>query len=189
LSSGYNVFKSKTSGKLAILAELIMIDSYSVTHGLIPRNDGSNIYDIVIYSEISPELNNENYNINPKLKYYHLKNSQCYLQKNDGSEITLFNDTKINNDFFNTKLSDIYSTSTSNNTLKTHGKFNFPKKDTYHSRMNLYTGSLENTPEKLFTKFSESKYHRIKKSQIINNSDYYINEINAKFYYYNPTDI
>ena len=34
LSSGYNVFKSKTSGKLAILAELIMIDSYSVTHSI-----------------------------------------------------------------------------------------------------------------------------------------------------------
>ena len=32
LSSGYSVFKAKTSGKLAILAELIMIDSYSVTH-------------------------------------------------------------------------------------------------------------------------------------------------------------
>jgi hypothetical protein len=34
LSSGYSVFKSKTSGKLAILAELIMVDSYSVTHSL-----------------------------------------------------------------------------------------------------------------------------------------------------------
>jgi len=34
LNSGYSVFKSKTSGKLAILAELIMIDSYSVTHSL-----------------------------------------------------------------------------------------------------------------------------------------------------------
>jgi hypothetical protein len=34
VSSGYNVFKSKTSGRLAILAELIMIDSYNVTHSL-----------------------------------------------------------------------------------------------------------------------------------------------------------
>jgi hypothetical protein len=34
LSSGYSVFKEKTSGKLAILAELITIDSYSVTHSI-----------------------------------------------------------------------------------------------------------------------------------------------------------
>jgi hypothetical protein len=37
LSSGYSVFKSKTSGKLAILAELIMVDSYSITHSVQPR--------------------------------------------------------------------------------------------------------------------------------------------------------
>ena len=74
LSSGYSVFKSKTSGKLAILAELIMIDSYSVTHRLIPKeNDGE--FDIVISTEISPELSKENYFIEPKLRFYYLKNS------------------------------------------------------------------------------------------------------------------
>ena len=47
LSSGYNVFKSKTSGKLAILAELIAIDSYSVTHRVeeVKDNNGQTIPD------------------------------------------------------------------------------------------------------------------------------------------------
>ena len=45
LSSGYSVFKSKTSGKLAILAELIMIDSYSVTHSIVPIKE--NQYEII----------------------------------------------------------------------------------------------------------------------------------------------
>jgi hypothetical protein len=75
LSSGYSVFKSKTSGKLAILAELIMIDSYSVTHELVKRENENNIYDIIIYSDISPEIKEDTYNIVPKLKYYFLKNS------------------------------------------------------------------------------------------------------------------
>lgn len=34
LSSGYNVFRSKISGRLALLAELVMIDSFSVTYSL-----------------------------------------------------------------------------------------------------------------------------------------------------------
>jgi hypothetical protein len=31
LSSGYSVFKEKTSGKLALLAELVTIDTFSLT--------------------------------------------------------------------------------------------------------------------------------------------------------------
>jgi hypothetical protein len=77
LSSGYSVFKSKTSGKLAILAELIMIDSYSVTHSLKPCVDefGSTIdgkFDVILHHEVEPNITNENYHTAPKLKYYHL---------------------------------------------------------------------------------------------------------------------
>lgn len=78
LSSGYNVFKSKTSGKLAILAELISIDSYSVMHAVEPT-DYSNVYDIVIYTDISPTINSENYLTFPKLKYYYLSESNCQI--------------------------------------------------------------------------------------------------------------
>jgi hypothetical protein len=72
LSSGYSVFKSKTSGRLAILAELVMIDSYSVTHSLQPRKDSDgNIidgsFDIIIHTDVSPKLNKDNYNTAPKL--------------------------------------------------------------------------------------------------------------------------
>ena len=52
LSSGYSVFKSKTSGRLAILAELIMIDSYAITHEIKPKKvdngSGEGCFDIVI---------------------------------------------------------------------------------------------------------------------------------------------
>jgi hypothetical protein len=67
------VFKSKTSGKLAILAELIMIDSYSVTHSLIKNDNG--MFDVIIHTEASPSIDESNYDINPKLKYYYLKKS------------------------------------------------------------------------------------------------------------------
>jgi hypothetical protein len=58
MSSGYSVFKSKISGKLAILAELIMIDSYSVTHKIKPHitDDGKvdpKVYDIILNIETS----------------------------------------------------------------------------------------------------------------------------------------
>ena len=197
LSSGYSVFKSKTSGKLAILAELIMIDSYSVTHELVKRENEDNIYDIVIYSDISPEIKEDTYNIVPKLKYYFLKNSQGILQKNDTKNINLFkvddegNPTKeINYDFLNTKLSEIYEyTDSYNPSLNEIGSFNFPRINSYCGRPELYIEDLENPNKEIFTKFTEGKYHRIKKNQIINNSDYYVNELNAKFYYYNPNDI
>jgi hypothetical protein len=75
LSSGYSVFKSKTSGKLAILAELITIDSYSVTHSLQPKEDSEGSFDIIIHTEVEPKITSENYNIVPKLQYYYLDKS------------------------------------------------------------------------------------------------------------------
>ena len=71
LNSGYSVFKSKTSGKLAVLAELITSESYSVTHSIQPRKfngeDVEGSFDIIIHTDISPQVTKENYNIIPKL--------------------------------------------------------------------------------------------------------------------------
>ena len=93
LSSGYNVFKSKTSGKLALLAELITIDSYAVTHSVLPRKrtgDSAQLsgeYKIVIHTEVGANIpNSQNiiyinnpFDLIPKLKYYYLQNSQGYI--------------------------------------------------------------------------------------------------------------
>ena len=75
------MFKSKTSGKLAILAELVTIDSYSVTHSLKPKKDEQGkildgVFDIMIHTEIEPTINSKIYDILPKLRYYYLKDSQ-----------------------------------------------------------------------------------------------------------------
>ena len=80
MSSGYSVFKSKTSGKLAILAELLTIDSYSVTHSIVPsKNENGESedskFDVIIYTEVLPEITDSNKNIVPKLRYYYLRDS------------------------------------------------------------------------------------------------------------------
>lgn len=204
LSSGYSVFKSKTSGKLAILAELIMIDSYSVTHSLQPKKDtlGNIIegsFDIIIHTDVSPLLNKENYYIAPKLKYYYLENSQGYLQvvgANVNDTKTLFNDYGIYNESFNNiPLNNIYEAIDENlkktlnktpyPTLGQSAKFNFPKAGTYHGRMQAEEGTTQNTS--IYTKFLENKFHRINKDQVKNNADYFSNDLRAKFYFYNPS--
>lgn len=125
LSSGYNVFKSKTSGKLAILAELVMIDSYSVTHSLKPQvgEDGSFIdgaFDIIIHTDITPQITAENNTIAPKVAYYYLKNSQGILQTfNENGEESrkyLFPKDASSDPIAGTALKDIY-TSTSGEDL------------------------------------------------------------------------
>ena len=147
-SSGYNVFKSKISGKLALLAELIMIDSFSVTHGLVPKViDGKVVegrYDIVLYPEVTPEVTNTNYMTVPKLKYYCLENSQGYLQVFDNAinkPINMFLEDPVvfNNDFLNYKLSQLYTPIspkvTFTESVGTSSKFNFHKPGTYHGQM------------------------------------------------------
>jgi hypothetical protein len=62
-----------------------MIDSYSVTHSLQPKKDEvgdiiEGAFDIIIHTDVTPQLNKKNYNLIPKLKYYYLENSQGYLQ-------------------------------------------------------------------------------------------------------------
>ena len=200
LSSGYSVFKAKTSGKLAILAELIMIDSYSVTHSIKPKVDalGNTIecaFDIVLHTEIEPQLNESNYYVAPKLQFYYLENSQGYIQTGNGV-VDMFNNTdttsSYNVNFLNTDLSNVYtvvpdSKLSLNGRLKDVGKFNFPKSHTYHGRMKNYGGPLAgNTTSTIYTKFTEGKYHRINKSQIINSIQYFEDNLQAKFYYYDP---
>lgn len=221
LSSGYSVFKSKTSGKLAILAELITIDSYSVTHSIQPKRDASkNIiegsFDIIIHTEVSPEVTQANYSTVPKLQYYYLQNSQGYVQvatpdKPDTSDYIkhsdnswvkpLFVDVEKNgvitstysSGFLSTPLGEIY-TATTNEDLKLHktleqtGSFGFPKKGTYHGKMVNYEGDLNGTAlSSVYTKFTEGKYHRLKKSQITGYEDFFTKTLGAKFYRYDSS--
>lgn len=123
LSSGYNVFKSKTSGKLAILAELIMIDSYSVTHRIeeVKDENGQTIpdkYNIVLYPEVSYEETEQKYDVKPKLSYYYLEKSDGILQLiNDSGESDVETNSNTNrkykslstSSFFNTLLKNVWS--------------------------------------------------------------------------------
>ncbi len=195
ISSGYNVFKSKTSGKLAILAELIMIDSYNVTHSIQPKNDSTTNgeFDIIIHTDISPALNAENYYQNPKLKYY-------YLQKSNGQlELLLNNDIKTvsleDSEFGEIKLNQLYTyddnqndTENLNVTLKTSGNFDFPKSETYHGRLET-ANSIE---DGVYTKFFSNQYHRIHVDQLTDDNVYYFyNTLQANVYQYieNGTEI
>ena len=198
LSSGYNVFRSKTSGKLAILAELIAIDSYSVTHSVVPRTElqSDNLthnvgtFDVIIHTEVGPSLTPENYDVTPKLKYYYLQDSQGYLQGKDNL-IPLFDSDNKTDTFLNTTLDSVYQSTDEldfkNFSMKS-GNFDFPKAKTYHSNMQVYTGDMENLQEnKVYTKFSEKCYHRVKVSQIKERHqlDYFYKDLNAYLYKYN----
>lgn len=215
LSSGYNVFKSKVSGKLAILAELVTIDSYSVTHELVPKYDslGENIdgsFYVVIHTEVSPTITTENFRTVPKLAYYHLQESQGYLQIASGKPKMMFKDG-TNLEFLDTTLGEIYVAVDSSLTealtqkLGDIGKFNFYKKDTYHGKMLSYDGEItEESIKGTYTKFTEGKFHRIDLTQLIPNYDinvrpeywdtdlyesYYINQLQAKLYTYHPGEV
>lgn len=147
VSSGYSVFKSKTSGKLAILAELVMIDSYSVTHSVVkngdPKTDDSVAFDVIIHTEVEPTINETNYTVAPKLKNYYLKKSQGYLQRfNDSGKeykAMLFPDPDLDQEgIIGTALENIYETTTgedlglSDITLE-EKHFKFPIEDTYYT--------------------------------------------------------
>jgi hypothetical protein len=148
ISSGYSVFKSKTSGKLAILAELVMIDSYSVTHSVVKNSDQSKgdqvAFDVIIHTEVEPTVDASNYNVVPKLKYYYLKHSQGYLQRfdSDGKEYKakLFLESG-KSDIIGTALGSIYETTTGedlglNEVKLVADNFDFPTVDTYYTSEN-----------------------------------------------------
>ena len=194
LSSGYNVFRSKTSGKLAILAELVMIDSFSLTHNVIPKTftkyEGDSAeemvdpgyFDVVLYSDIAPQVTTENFNTVPKLRYYYLKESQGYLTCGS-TEKTLFTDNgAYDSVFFNTTLSEIYTLpeGVKNSALGNSGQFGFPKANTYHGNMLPANLGEENS----YTRFKGGQYHLVSKSQITANTTYFYNTLNASIYKY-----
>ena len=196
LSSGYNVFRSKTSGKLAILAELITIDSYSVTHSIQPRRDEDGeiidgYFDVVIHTEVSPEVTEQNYTTVPKLKYYYLDKSQGFIQTGDG-KYTLFDNNELNDKFLNLNLQQLYVPTVEgsidfNYTLGNVGEFNFPKPKTYHGHVSTISLSQFDSVSG-YSKFEEGKFHRVHSSQIIDNLSYYERTLNARFYRYQSTD-
>lgn len=203
VSSGYSVFRSKTSGKLAILAELVTIDSFSVTHGLQPRlNELGKViegrYDVMIYTDVTPEVTADNYLTVPKLAYYQLKESQGYLQNfnanTDTYKTEMFvgqnGDWMLNPVFTSTKLSDIYAPTVDRvvfkETLGKSGKFNFPKPNTYHGNME----SCTDLNSAQFTKLSEDKFHRVTYSQLCPNQEiysYFRNDLQVKIYKYDAS--
>lgn len=200
MSSGYSVFKSKTSGKLAILAELLTIDSYSVTHRIVPQKgengeavDGA--FDIIIDTEVLPEITESNKNVVPKLRYYHLKNSQGYLQSSNESgviTIPLFDDRGSTSSFLSTTLDRIYTPTTDSieedlkGTLKSTGEFQFPPAATYHGQSQQITNPDSDSTQIIHTTFTKDYYHRVHQNQVINSKSDFANK-NAYFYIYNES--
>lgn len=206
LQSGYSVFKQKTSGKLALLAELIMIDSYAVTHSLVPND--KNGFDIILHHEVSPVVDSKNWLTVPKLQYFYLENSQGYLQVpnniSNNDRIDLFIGNDFNEHFLNTKLQDVFVSSKpdlfkDNQTLGSTGEFNFPKQDSYHGDLAQITGSTTVIKDDaLISKFIANSYYRINLSQVApldeeGNHNYkiylpYYADINAQYYNYTENE-
>lgn len=217
LSSGYSIFKSKTSGKLAILAELIMIDSYDVTHSIEPRLENgqeTGKYDLIIHTEVSPKVTTNNYTQVPKLKYYYLDKSQGWLQVADSVQQLgdqefypgfykrpLFTDNgSVNKSFMNTPLNNIYTSNdpviNSTKLLEDTGEFNFTAPGSYCGKLEDTSGNLVEGigNSELYTKFTEGQYHKIIKSQVLPDGktfnefkNFYLHKLNAKFYKYTST--
>lgn len=202
LSSGYSVFKEKTSGKLAILAELVMIDSYSVTHKIDPITDqyGNDIdgrFKVTISTDISPYLTNDNYYTAPKLRYYYLKESQGKITGNlsENNEVEMFYNGDFNSSFTNLPISSLIdSNETLEGTLGNSGEFNFPKPDTYHGRLDAFNQNKHNLNE-AYALLSPTKFYRIDKDQVLiensqnvldYNKAYFENELGAIIYEYVP---
>ena len=202
LSSGYSVFKEKTSGKLAILAELVMIDSYSVTHKIDPITDqyGNGIdgrFKVMISTDVSPYLTNDNYYTAPKLRYYYLKESQGKITGNlsETDEVEMFYNGEFNSSFSNLPIASLIdSNETLEGTLGNSGEFNFPKPDTYHGRLENFDQSKHNLNE-AYALLSPTKFYRIDKDQVLiedsqnvlkYNKAYFEIELGAIIYEYVP---
>ena len=194
LSSGYSVFKSKTSGKLAILAELIMIDSYSVTHSIVPKKDRyGNVlpgeFDVVIHTEVLPELTSENFLTCPKLQYYYLKESQGIVQRGDSDKEELIEGNSFRQEFLTSEVSRwLPNTTVANARLKDTAYFDFPFADTYHCKkmLNNDVVNQESFDGYIQTKFTEGKYHRVGKQQIGTVEKYklFMDKYNLEFRFY-----
>ena len=109
LSSGYSVFKEKTSGKLALLAELVTIDTFSLTQSIIQDvetkckdSSGQDIdcykFKVVLHPEVSPEVNKLNYLQVPKLKYWWANNTNgsiSYFDENGNYTLGTYTDADL----------------------------------------------------------------------------------------------
>lgn len=164
LSSGYNVFRSKISGKLALLAELIMIDSFSVTYSLEEKfqdenqNPINNTYSITLHPEISTDESTAKYSINPpELKYYYLEESQARITLNNNVNLPQNSNINTNSDntlaFFvdgsdikNLPLENLYDIQSLPSGLSSTDPFStltdrleFADVNTYHENNGVYT--------------------------------------------------
>lgn len=162
LSSGYNIFKEKTSGKLAILAELVTINTFSLTHSIIKENSDADYYNfsVILHPEVTPQVDSENYSYIPKLKYFEVtdvnKSISCIK---DGTLQTIdYNDYNKNIYLFKHNTHPyIFSTSTEQNNINIydlnwdfknagyHGSIGWPlylEKGNYYS---FRAGQLKNT--------------------------------------------
>lgn len=174
LSSGYSVFKEKTSGKLAILAELVTIDTFSLTHSIMEdgheTEDGIDYYKfkVVLHPEISPVVTTDTFDIDPKLKYYYIKQSEGKLQA-----------------FYNNELIDVYYSTVFDNLSQNLYLFN--NKDV---AFNNYTGYILTTNDMSLYKSLEkvkTKHLNMDWKEIYSNiGTYYSNLVEANlddFYY------
>ena len=178
VSSGYNVFKAKTSGKLAILAELIMIDSYSVTHSVNPDEENECKFNVVIHTDVEPILTDENRLYAPKLRYYYLKNSQGVLSTFSGGQeqqLNLYINNSKNEKYTNVKLNGndeplyVGLPYDSNDKLQPYklnlDQFDFPTPKTYHGNIEriIYKEEIQ---EATLVKFNANSKHRISYAQL-----------------------
>lgn len=187
LSSGYNVFKEKTSGKLAILAELITIDQFSLTHSVeqIGEEMEGDVdyykFEVKLHPEVSPEITQDNYNYCPKLKYYQIKDVKGQLQAMVGNEFKSINYQTLSNLFENTYLTNkeelyhgkscfIFST----NDSQLEDKLKTVKMKTLNWDFS-YSGFISNmfttkNIDDCYYKVEKDKYYVFNKSQLLNNS-------------------
>ena len=165
LTSGYNVFKSKTSGQLSLLAELVMIDEYSVTHEIVPSTYGK--FDILIHTEVAPEVNANNYIYIPKLKYYYLDESHCELSyKDDKNNIITENlsnslTTQDQIYYYPTNKDQVNDQEKQERNTRIAANLCFPKEKTYHC---CITETAEINPQ-VRSSFTKNLYYRVYKSQ------------------------
>ena len=209
LSSGYNVFKSKISGKLAILAELIAIDAYSITHSLIPVKDENNnqqtLFDLIIHTDVSPEINEDNYLTAPKLSYYLLDNQDYkvlfvdnngeqkessyfkdkfkYQVEGRDEDIKLSQIIDVSNypkqkDYDDVKLPDL------NNTFCDNGTYYAPNinKEFTGDLTWDYQGLLVGNYTNYFIRFNRKEMYFIDPQLQLKQSYSWLKEISAKFY-------
>ena len=172
LSSGYSVFKEKTSGKLALLVELVTIDSFSLTHSIerVGENTINGVdcytFNVTAHPEVSPEINKDNYNTSPKLKFYSFDNIRGNVQCIQNGE---FKQLNYNYLFHNLDSVYLFKKDASERTYIFTGN----NIDTYRSLLNTSLGDLSwnftwsGTKIKLVpSETSEGDYFKMNKDSI-----------------------